>query len=116
MRSVASFFLLITAFLLASWLGWWAIPLVAALWSVLRPVVPRPILSAALAALLGWLLWLLLDWAKDPAALGRLVRGVSSTMQLPSILLLVITLLFPALLAWSASALACGLANALKPH
>ena len=116
MRGVASFLLLITAFLLASWLGWWAVPLVAALWGVLRPAVPRPMLSAALAASLGWLLWLLLDWAKDPAAFGRLAGGVSSTMQLPSLLLLVITLLFPALLAWSAAALACGVVNALKPH
>jgi hypothetical protein len=114
-RAVAflAFLALVAAFALASWLAWWAVPLVAALWGLLRPAVWRPILSAALAAALGWGCWLLLDALSDPSALARLGQRLGAVMQLPFPLLLLLTLLFPALLAWSASALACGLAGLL---
>lgn len=116
MRTVGGFLLLVAAFALASWIGWWAVPLVAALWGALRPGFPKPILAAALAALLGWALWLLVDYLDDPAALERLAARVAAIMQLPAPFLFLLTLLFPALLAWSAAALACGLANLLAPH
>ena len=112
-RTLGAFLLLVAAFALASWIGWWAVPLVAALWGFLRPGFPRPILAAALAGLLGWAVWLLIDLSYEPAALARLGSRLGAVMQLPAPLLLLLTLLFPALLAWSSAALACGLAGLL---
>ena len=115
-RSFLAFLLLAAAFALASWLGWWTVPVVAAVWGGLRPGLRRPILSAALAAALGWGAWLLADLLRDPAAFARLGPRLGSVMQIPSPFLLLITLLFPALLAWSAAALTCGLAGLLDPQ
>ncbi len=116
MRKAASFLALVAAFALASWLGWWGVPAVAALWGLLRPGTWRPILSAALAASFGWGFWLLLDWMQGQGALARLGSRVGTVMQVPFPLLLLLTLLFPALLAWSAAALSCGLAGLLAPR
>ena len=115
-RLAGGFLLLLGAFVLASWVGWWAVPLVAGLWGALRPTFPRPILAATLAAALGWGIWLLVDLSADPAALGRLAERLGSVMQLPAVILIALTLLFPALLAWSAAALAGGLAGLLAPR
>jgi len=114
-RAVVAFLLLVAAFALASWLGWWGVPLVAGLWGALRPGVAKPIRAAVLAALLGWLLWLLFDAVGNPAALARVAVRLAAVLQLPALLLLLLTLLWPALLAWSAAALACGLAGRLAP-
>ena len=116
MRPVLGFFALVAAFALASWLGWWAVPAVAALWGMLRPGTWRPILSAALAAALGWGLWLLLDAVRGHGALGRLGGRVASVMHAPFPALILGTLVFAGLLAWSAAALSCGLANLLAPR
>jgi hypothetical protein len=116
MRNPFGFLALLAAFLLACWLGWWTIPLVAALWGVLRPAVWRPILSAALAAALAWGLWLLVDLLADPHAFSRLGTRLGAVLPLPLPGLLLLTLLFPALLAWSAAALACGLATFRLTH
>jgi hypothetical protein len=116
MRTAGALLLLVAAFALASWIGWWAVPLVAALWGFLRPAVPRPILTAALAGLLGWAVWLLIDLSYEAAALGRLGSRLAGVLQLPAPVLFLLTLLFPALLAWSSAALACGLAGLLQPR
>ena len=113
MRRVAGFLALVAAFTLASWLGWWAVPLVALLWGALRPGVPRPALGAALAAALGWGCWLLFDAGSDGAALARLGQRLGAVIQLPLPLLLLLTLLLPALLAGSAAALVQGFAGLL---
>ena len=113
MRNFLAFLALAAAFALAAWLGWWALPAVAALWGALRPAVWRPMLSAALAAAAGWGGWLLLDAVQGHGALGRLGGRLGAVMQVPYPLLLLLTLLFAALLAWSAASLACGLANLL---
>ena len=111
MRRRAAFVLLVAAFALAAWLGWWSVPAVAFGWGLLRPAVRRPILSAALAAALGWAVWLLVDLFADAAALGRLGGRLGAVLPLPFAGLLVLTLLFPALLGWSAAAVGCGLAR-----
>jgi hypothetical protein len=116
MKSFAGFLSLIAAFALASWLGWWAVPLVAALWGLLRPGTWRPILSAALAAALGWGFWLLLDGILGNGALAQLGSRLGGVLHLRLTLLLLLTLIFPALLAWSAAALACGLAGMRAPR
>jgi len=116
MRSALGFLALAAAFALASWLGWWAVPAVAALWGLLRPGTWRPMLSAALAASLGWGFWLVLDATQGHGGLGRLGTRVGHVMHAPFPALLLGTLLFAGLLAWSAAALSCGLANLLVPR
>ena len=116
MRNLAAFLLLVAAFVLGSWVGWWTVPAVAALWGWLRPAVPRPILSAALAATLAWALWLAADLVRGHGALAVLAGQLGAIMRVPPPALYVVTLLFPALLAWSAAALACAAAGYSVPR
>ena len=111
MRRIAALLLLTLAFALASTLGWWGVPAVAALWGLLRPRVARPILSAVVAAMLGWSAWLALGFARDWDAMVRMGTRVGGVLRLPLPLpsLLLLTLVFAGLLAWSAAALGCGL-------
>jgi hypothetical protein len=109
LRRLLAFLLLTAAFMLASWLGWWAVPLLALVWGWLRPAVPRPVLSALLAALLAWAGWLLVDLLSDAGAFARLGSRLGAVLPLPFAALLVLTLLLAALLAWSAAAVGCWL-------
>ncbi len=111
MSKAGSFTILIAAFALATKLGWWTVPLVAALWGLLRPRLARPALSAAAAAGLAWVVWLAFDAVRGQGALGVLATRLGSVMRLPVPALFLMAILFPALLAWSASALAGGLAG-----
>jgi len=111
MRALAGFLLLAAAFALGSWVGWWMVPAVAVLWGLLRPAVRRPILSAALAAAAAWAVWLTVDSLRGQGAAGRLASQLGSVMHLPAPALFFVTLLFPALLGWSASALGCAAAG-----
>ena len=108
----AGFLALTAAFALASWLGWWTVPVLGLVWGALHarpaakpPQVARPLRSAAFAALLGWGVWLLYDLGAGQGGLGRLGWRVAGSLGLPLGGLVAATLLFPALLAWSAAAL-----------
>lgn len=116
MKRWLSFVVLMAAFVLATRLGWWALPVVAALWGFLRPLVNAPAGTAALAAASGWALWLLWDWQTDHAAMELLSTRLGGVMHLPPAVLLLLTLLLGALLAWSAAALAAAVANSLAPR
>ena len=93
--------LLAEAFAVATFaFGWWTVPVLAALYAVASPN-PRRARTAGLCALAGWGTLLALDFAKGPVAeMGHRLGGV---MGLPSVVLYVLTLIFPALLAWSAA-------------
>jgi hypothetical protein len=106
-RALATIVSLVVAFAAGTWLlGWWTVPVVAlayGLWngrSVTRapgsPVV-------ALAAALAW--GLLLAAAAVSAPVAALAGRLGALMGQPSFALYAATLLFPALLAWSAAAL-----------
>lgn len=115
MKRWLSFAVLIAAFALGSRLGWWMVPIVAALWGFMRPIVNAPAATAACAAACAWGLWLLLDWqGGEGMGLAPLSERLGGLMSLPPIGLIIITLLLGALLAWSAAALAGGIANSLK--
>jgi hypothetical protein len=101
-----SFLALLVAFALAARFGWWAVPVVAALWGVMLPRVSSPAGTAALAAASAWGVWLLLDWGPNQTAFGTLAGRLGGVMNLPPVVLILITLLLAALLAWSAAALA----------
>ena len=105
MRNVLAVVLLGAAFLLASWLGWWMLPLVALLWGMLHPTLPRPILAATLAGGFGWAAWLGWNLAADPEAFSRVTTQLGGILQLSPWLLVAATVLFPMLLAWSAATL-----------
>ena len=80
--------------------GWWAIPVLAALWQLLRPGAPA--WRAGLAAALGWGVLV----AREPwAPLARLTSRVSGVFHLPPGGALVVALGFAWLLAWSAARL-----------
>lgn len=103
MSSIVKAILLAEAFAVATFgLGWWSVPLVAAVFALVSASGNRAII-AALCAAGGWATLLLLDFAKGPVAtMGSKLGGV---MHLPAVALYTATLLFPALLAWSVAAL-----------
>jgi hypothetical protein len=88
----------------ATWVvGWWGVPLVAAVVGAL--LCTRRGISGlvALAAVVAWSVLILVDGASG--RFGALAGVVSRTLQLPAVALLAVTLLFAALLGWSAAAL-----------
>jgi hypothetical protein len=105
MRFALRVFLLATSFAIGTWvLGWWAIPLFAAGAAVLARDVPRQALAAALAATLAW--GALLAWSAARGSVWTFASTVGGTIGVAGLTLIVLTLLFPAVLAWSAALLA----------
>ena len=94
--------LLVIALAMAAgtWLiGWYAVPVLAMVAATARV---RPGL-VALAAALGWVVLFLIDVVAGITRLGSVLAGV---MGLPAPAIVAVTLLFPALLAWSAASAA----------
>ena len=103
MGRIARALLLAEAFAVATYgIGWWSVPIIAAAWALFSSDAKRA-RFAALCAAGGWATLLLLDAARGPvAAMASRLGGV---IGVPSVVLLLVTLLFPALLAWSGAAL-----------
>jgi hypothetical protein len=78
--------------------GWWGVPLTAALWGVLSTGDGA---SAAIAAGLAWAALLAHDAALGP--LGTLASDIGGLFHASPVVLIVLTLLYPMLLAWSAA-------------
>jgi hypothetical protein len=108
MRSGIGFLLLTLAFAAAAPVGWWTVPLTGALWGVLGSKLPRPALLAGLAAGTAWGLWLIYDASVAGKAFGPFLERVAGVFTIPAAVLVIVTLLFPGFLAWSAAALAGG--------
>lgn len=93
-------------------LGWWGVAVVAiGAGIVFSEDGGRP-WRVALAGLIGWVLLLLLDMMS-----GRFVRlttAVSGSMKIPSVALLVVTLLLPGLLGWSAAIIGAAIGQVVK--
>lgn len=89
-----------------TWLvGWWGVVLAALILGfVLRDEGGRP-WRVALGASEGWAILLLIDVVAGP--FGRVAAILAGTMGIPAPALIVVTLLFPALLAWSAAVVGC---------
>src|SRR5688572_2168650 len=85
-------------------IGWWAVPITAALWGAFARGRPGTGRIAALAAALAWGAILAYDALVGPV--GALAERLGQVMGVPAVVLPVITLVFPALLAWSAAYLA----------
>ena len=81
--------------------GWWAVPLVAAVAGVLLWTRRGVTGQVALAAVVAWSVLILIDGSSG--RFGALAGAVGGTMGVPASALLIVTLLFAALLAWSAA-------------
>jgi hypothetical protein len=85
---------------LLTWIvGWWGVPLVAAVAGAILSRRRGITGLAALAAVVAWSVLILVDGASG--RFGVLAGVVGGTMGIPAGALLVVTLLFAALLAWS---------------
>ena len=82
--------------------GWWSVPVVAALWGFFSADRHRA-RNAAVAAAGGWGTLLLLDVARGPVS--TMGAQLGALMGVPSVVLYLLTLLFPALMAWAAATL-----------
>jgi hypothetical protein len=82
-------------------LGWWGVLVVALVIGFVFRAEGGGGWRIAVAAALAWLALLAVDAASGPVGLvGTRLAGV---MRVPAAVLVVVTLLFPALLAWSAA-------------
>jgi hypothetical protein len=99
--------LLAEAFAVATFgLGWWTVPIIAALYAI-ASTNPHRARTADLCAVGGWATLLLLDALKGPV--GAMATRLGGVMGVPAVILLLLTLIFPALLAWTAAATASSL-------
>lgn len=96
----------------ATWtLGWWGVALVAFVAGAVYSARDGRARLVALCAAESWAIIFLFDAMNGP--LGKVAITVASLVKLPAIVLLVVTLVFPALLAWSAAAFASELVRLL---
>jgi hypothetical protein len=77
--------------------GWWAVPVATAAWLWLSPAGGLPVRRAMIGAALGW--GVLLGWTMLQGPIGPLARRVGGLVWLPGWGLVLVTLLFPALVA-----------------
>jgi hypothetical protein len=110
-RSTVKFLLLTEAFAVATYaFGWWTVPLLAFAWAAFVPT-RRPVLFATICAAAGWASMLLLDAARGPVdTVGARFGGI---LGVSSIALIAITIVYAALLAWSASLVGAAIRKSL---
>jgi hypothetical protein len=104
MRTFVKFILLAEAFAVATYaVGWWMVPVIAAIWGLLSKDAANA-RFAGFAAAAGWATLLLLDVSRGQV--GVMASQLAGVMKLPAVALYLLTLIFPALLAWCAATLA----------
>lgn len=100
LRAAGVVLLLGAAFALGGWAApWWGVAVIAAAAALGRVATPGKI---ALGAGLGWGALLALGAARAPV--GKLAAMLGALLHTPAAVLVLLTVLFPALLAWSAAA------------
>ena len=100
-------FLLLIVLLCAGtmFLGWWAVPVVAAVYALLRRNVSAP-REAMLAALIAWLL--LLSRMAQFSAFNTLLDRLGKIFPVPGMGVLALALVLAMALAWSAARVVTG--------
>ena len=102
MRFALRVALLALSFGIGTWvLGWWSVPLFAAIAAAVARDVPRQGVAAALAASIAW--GALLAWSAIPGSVWSFARIAGGAMGVSGPLLILMTLAFPAAVAWSAA-------------
>ena len=81
--------------------GWWTVPVLAALWVRMLPRLRSRVRSCMLGAALGW--GGLLGWTAMEGPVGLVATRVGGVLELPGWGMVLVTLLFPALLAGAAA-------------
>lgn len=95
------FLLLTEAFAVTTFaFGWWAVPLLAFAWAAFVDT-RRPVMFATICATSAWIAVLLLDAARGPVDIVAARFG--GVLGFPSVALIAVTLIYAALLSWSAS-------------
>jgi hypothetical protein len=95
---------------LSTWaVGWWAVAVVALVAGYLMRANGGRAWSVAFGSLEGWALLFLLDSVGGRG--HELVSMLAGIMSIPGPLLVIVTLLFPALIGWSGAAFAAELAQ-----
>ncbi|MBI4501489.1 MAG: hypothetical protein HY700_10040 [Gemmatimonadetes bacterium] len=107
--------LLTIAFVLVTHVfGWWAVPLLGAIWGLVGKDTVRPAIMAGVAAASAWAL--LLGWSGLVGPVGTLAAQLGALAAVPGVLFVGLTLVVPFLLAGSAAAatflIAAGLGRA----
>jgi hypothetical protein len=87
-------------------LGWWGVPMAAALVGFVHFRQGGGGWRVALAAAAAWGALLLADVASGP--FGTVARTLAGVLRIPAPALVLLTLVFPALVAWSAATLVAG--------
>jgi hypothetical protein len=94
--------LLSAAFAVATFtFGWWGVPVIAVAWALVARDIPSAARDAAFGGLVGWAL--LLHFASAHGPVWTLAQQLGGVMKVPTAVLVLVTLLFPALVAWSAA-------------
>jgi hypothetical protein len=97
--------LLAAAFAIATFvLGWWAVPVVAAVYAAMSSAQRSSALASGLAAMLGWAALLAIAAARGPV--GTLAAELSGILQIKPLGVYAVTIAFPGLLAISAAIVA----------
>lgn len=105
--------LLASAFAIATVaIGWWAVPIVAALYAAITTAQRSSALLSGLAAMLGW--GALLSAAASRGPVGTLATELAGVLNLKPIGVYAVTIAFPGLLAISAAVVARALASARR--
>lgn len=89
-------------------LGWWTVPIVGALWGFHRRSDAAVTLLAGAAGATAW--GALLFWQSTQGPVARLVELLGTLLQVGPVAVLVLTVVYPGLLAASAAALVRALA------
>jgi hypothetical protein len=97
--------LLAASFALGTWvLGWWAIPLFAAVAGVLARHAHGQAMASGVAAALAWSVFL--AWSALRGSVWSFASQVGGAVGVSGAVLIVLALIFPALLAWLSAFLA----------
>jgi hypothetical protein len=103
--------LLATAFAVATFvLGWWAVPLVAAVYAGISVQQRGSALLSAFAAMVGWGALLAITASRGPV--GTLATELGGVLNIKPIGVYVVTIAFPGLLAVSAAVVTRAIASA----
>jgi hypothetical protein len=98
---------------LATWIcGWWGIAVVALVAGAVYRMQSGRAWRVALAASESWAALLVIDALMGPFA--HVAGTLGGAMSIPAPALLIVTLLFPALLAWSAAMVAAELGHLVR--
>jgi hypothetical protein len=93
--------------------GWWMVPVIGAAYGAWAFDRRLTLVTATLAAVIGWGALLVYDASAGPV--GRLLQVLGALFRVPGAALVVLTLAYAGLLAVSAAALTRGLRRLASP-